>query len=124
MPTYPPPSLLAKNELNPKTGIKIIELGCKFIFDDGTNDDKVKSTNIAAGGQDELFSTHTDCCRAYFPVLIKAQYPDGSTETIIDNATVEPDYCGGQLIFHLVPAARISKTWQGKNPPLEIVRGR
>lgn len=122
MPTYPPPSVLVRNELDPKTGVHITQIACKFIFDDGHNDNPSKNTNVAPGGQETLSSTYTDCCRAYF-VLMTVRYPDNSTEVLSNSTTVDSGYCGGQLTWHLVPAKQVLKSWTGTNPALEIVPG-
>lgn len=109
---YPPASVTFFNDLPPRWQVDIIEIACKFMYDDGRNDDKgKKQLRIkGGGGQETLTATHDGCCRAYI-ALTKAKAFDGTNEewVIPNTATVEDNYCGGNLKIHLVAETNFSK---------------
>jgi len=120
---YDPPNVVFMNQLKPDSQIHIIQVGCKFAFDDNYNDNKVANVDIAPGGQYTLNSTYGDCCRGYL-ILIKVRHPDGKMQQMAGSATVPDDYCGGTLKYHLVPKRMVRKgSNREEEPPFELVGG-
>ena len=116
----PVPSVLVKNELDPKSAIHIIQVACKFIDDDGNNDNQSKNTDVPPGGQDILYGTYDHCCRSYIG-LMQVRFPNGDTQVIANTKSVDQGYCGGQLTWHLIPAAAIAKDWPSHLEPVQFV---
>ena len=119
---YPPASCTFINDLPPDWKINIVQIGCKFVYDDGANDNKGANVNIPGGGaQGTLTATYTGCCRAYF-VVMKAKASDTGQEWNLANSkTVDPGYCGGNLRWHLVPQTQIQKGQPGTAKSIVLV---
>lgn len=108
------------NDVPADWGVTIIEVACKFIDDDGNNDNKSASVNIKGGGNSyTLNSTYQGCCRQYV-VLMKVR-DRGNEETYANAATVESGYCGGNLKWHLVPQTKIISGSAIGDRPLALV---
>jgi hypothetical protein len=56
------------NDLPPHWQIDIVQIGCKFIDDDGNNDNKGANVRIQGGQNGTLTSTYKGCCRSYIAV--------------------------------------------------------
>ena len=121
-PSYPVASCTFTNELPARWEVDIVEIACKFIYDDGHNDDKGKVVTIKSGQQDTVIASYTGCCRSYV-TLTKAKATDGTGETwVIPNAgSVDAEYCGGELTVRLVPKKKTAKHGSGPQLPFEIV---
>lgn len=114
----PRPSVVVKNETSPRGAVHIIQIACKFIYDDGFNDNQSKNTDVAPGGQDALYAVHDECCRSYIGFL-QVRYPDGTTETLAGSKNVEAGYCGGELIWHITSSVAI-EGWVGDHPKIVL----
>jgi hypothetical protein len=111
------------NDLPPYWQVSIVQIGCKFMDDDGNNDNKAANVNIPGGGASQtLTSTYNGCCRAYW-VVMKARAADGKEWNLFNSTTVEAGYCGGNLKWHLVPETKFSKGAAEETPPLKLVLG-
>src|SRR5882757_9306444 len=98
---YPAATCTFTNDLPASYGVDIVQVACKFIYDDGTNDDKSASVDISAGGQVTLTADNTGCCRQYVALSTARRRVDGKEWSFVNPATVDDGYCGGQLIVHL-----------------------
>ena len=108
------------NDLPPYYGVSIVQVGCKFMDDDGNNDNKAAYPNVAGGQNYTLTSTYQGCCRAYLAVS-KARAQDGKEWNFVNPATVEQGYCGGNLKIHLVPETKFQQGTATNAPPFRIV---
>ena len=119
--TYPPASATFINDLPPDWKANIVQIGCKFVYDDGSNDNKGASVNIPGGGNSAmLVATNTGCCRAYF-VVMKVRFSDGSEQNLFNNATVPAGQCGQNLRWHVVPQATVKQDMAaGVAYPIEL----
>jgi len=115
---YPPASCTFINDLPPRWQVDIIEIACKFIYDDGYNDNKGRRVRIGGGGQSStLTASYDGCCRSYI-TLMKAKAFDGTNEEWVlpNSGTVKQGYCGGNMKVHLVPETKYVKgTATGKH---------
>lgn len=108
------------NDLPPHWQVDLVQIGCKFIDDDGNNDNKGANVRIRGGESGTLTSTYRGCCRSYIAVS-KARAANGEEWNFVNTATVEPGYCGGNLKIHLVPEAKFAKGAAGETPPFKAV---
>jgi hypothetical protein len=109
------------NDLPPYWQVNIVQIGCKFIDDDGHNDDKARNVNIPGGGASAtLNSTYNGCCRAYI-VVMKARAADGQEWNFANSATVEDGYCGGNLKWHLIPEKNFAKGSAVETPRFKLI---
>lgn len=122
---YPKASCTFRNQLPPRWQVDIVQIGCKFIYDDGHNDNKGRVVRISGGEEDTLVASYSGCCRSYV-VIVQARAFDGTDEKFhfLDTATVEPDYCGGNLTWNLVPEEKLPKSAAISPPtaPFRLVR--
>lgn len=108
------------NDLPPRWEVDIVQIGCKFIDDDGNNDDKAAHTRISGGRNQTLTSTYKGCCRSYI-IVMKARASDGEEWDFFNTATTESGYCGGNFKMHLVPEKAFAKGTSSKTPPFKAV---
>jgi hypothetical protein len=109
------------NDLPPYYGVNIVQVACKFIDDDGNNDNKGANVNIPGGGQSyTLTSTYQGCCRSYI-ALSKARAADGKEWVFPNTTTVEDGYCGGNLKIHLVPETKFLAGTPTDAPPFRVI---
>lgn len=96
------------NDIPADWGVTIIEVACKFIDDDGNNDNKTANVNLGGNGANyTLNSTYKGCCRGYFgAVKVKDR---GKVDVYPYAKSVEDGYCGGNLKWHLVPETQLKK---------------
>lgn len=121
---YPPASATFINDLPPEWKVNIVTIGCKCVYDDGHNDNKAADVNILGGGQSAtLTATYTGCCRAYFVVMKVRYQKTGEEESFMNQKTVDQNYCGSNLKWHLIPAKQMLKgtPTQRTQPPIEVV---
>jgi hypothetical protein len=117
---YPPASATFINDLPPDWQMNIDQIGCKFVYDDGHNDNKSASVNIPGGGQQAtLVATYSGCCRAYF-VVMRVRDSSGGVQSLANSTTVGAGYCGGNLRWHLVPKSQITKGAPGVARAIEL----
>jgi hypothetical protein len=114
------PSCTFYNDLPPHWQVNIVQVGCKFIDDDGNNDDKGAHVNVPGGQNYTLTSTYRGCCRSYIAVS-KAKAKNGEEWDFFNTATVEDGFCGGNLKIRLVPEAVFAKGTSTKAPPFKVV---
>lgn len=105
---YPPASTTILNELPADWRMNITQAACKFVYDDGANDNEGGNVNVPSGGSVTLTATNTGCCRAYF-VLCKVTDSSGQSQTVSNQATVPGGYCGGNLRWHIVPQTQVAQ---------------
>lgn len=118
--SYPPASATFINDLPPDWGANIVQIGCKFVYDDGTNDNKGANVNIpGGGGQATLVATASGCCRAYF-VVMKVRFSDGSEQNLFNNATVPSGECGQNLRWHVTPKTTVEQGVAAVARPIEL----
>lgn len=109
------------NDLPPYYGVSIVQVACKFMDDNGNNDNKGAHVNIPGGGQSyTLTSTYKGCCRGYLAVS-KARASDGKVWDYVNPATVEQGYCGGNLKIRLVPENKFRIGTSTDAPPFKVV---
>jgi hypothetical protein len=108
------------NDLPPYWQVDIVQIGCKFVDDDGNNDNKGANVRIQSGQNQTLTSTCQGCCRMYF-VVMKARAADGNEWNLANSATVESGYCGGNLKWHLVQKTKFMKGDVTNAAPFELV---
>jgi hypothetical protein len=108
------------NRLPPRWEVDIVQIGCKFVDDNGHNDDKAANTQIKAGQNQTLTSTYKGCCRTYI-IVMKARASDGKVWNFFETATVESGYCGGNFKMHLVPERTFAKGASTDTPPFKAV---
>jgi hypothetical protein len=102
------PSAIFQNDLPANWNIHIVQIGCKFIYDDGHNDNKAATVDIPGGGaQGVLTATHSGCCRAYFVVMQAREMTTGEVWNFVNNATVEQGYCGTTFTWRLVAERQV-----------------
>lgn len=107
--TYPPASVLAINEIPPDYGnYRIVQVAIKFMYDDGSNDNKGVHCNVASGQSVTVIATNQGCCRSYF-CLMQVRVPGGSTQVVTNSTNVDDNYCGGQVTWHLGISKTIKK---------------
>ncbi len=97
---YPPASATISNETPSADNIHIIQFACKFIYDDGTNDNEGGNVDVPPGGQYTLTAHYSGCCRGYV-VVAQVRFNDGSTQTVGNTATTPAGYCGGNVLWHI-----------------------
>jgi hypothetical protein len=98
------------NELPPYYGVNIVQVGCKFIDDDGHNDNKAANVNIPGGGQSYTLTTsYEGCCRSYIAVSKARAAADGREWNFVNPYTVEPNYCGTNLRIRLRDSSKVQQ---------------
>lgn len=108
------------NDVPKDWGVTIIEIGCKFIDDDGNNDNQVKTVNIQGGGESfTLKTTHEGCCRGYFGA-VKAK-DRGQVDVYPFAESVPAGKCGSNLRWHLTPTRYIDQGAAVAELPLQLV---
>jgi hypothetical protein len=117
---YPPASATFINDLPADWRANIVQIGCKFVYDDGTNDNKGANVSIpGGGGQATLVATYAGCCRAYF-VVMKVRFSDGSEQNLANSTTVPAGECGQNLRWHVVPAATMEQGISVAARPIQL----
>lgn len=110
------------NDLPPDWQIDITQEGCKFVDDDGHNDNKAAYVRIMSGQSYTLNSDYNGCCRGYF-IVAKAVSADGRDWNLANSATVEAGKCGGNMKWHLVPKKSYEKGTPTNTAPFELIPG-
>ena len=100
---FPEALVTFHNKLPARWEVDIVEVACKFVYDDGHNDDMAQKVRIRAGETHTLRSSYSGCCRAYF-TIVKSKAFDGTDEDFLSpgTATVEQGKCGTLLNWYLV----------------------
>jgi len=120
---YPPASVLALNEIPLEYGnYRITQVAVKFMYDDGTNDNKGVHVDVPFGGSATVVASYTGCCRSYF-CLMNVKVPGGQVQTVSNTANTPAGYCGGQVKWHLGIARQFDQngTYAQGVLPLELV---
>ena len=128
--TFPEALVTFHDKLPPRWQVDIVEVSCKFIFDDGYNDDMGQKVRIRAGESYTLKSSYSGCCRSYITV-VKAKAFDGTDEDFVsfDTATVEDGKCGTLLSWYLVreqdkpQGATLSSTEKAAQISVQSIQG-
>jgi len=108
------------NDVPSDWGVTIIEVACKFIDDNGNNDNKGSATNLPGNGASfTLNSSYNGCCRSYIG-LVKVR-DRGQIDIYPFSKTVDAGYCGGNLRWHLVPSRARPTEPEGKPRRFELV---
>jgi hypothetical protein len=98
------------NDLPGYFNVFIVQVGCKFIYDDGHNDNKGANVNIKPeGGTHTLVASHNGCCRSYIIVAKAKHKTNGQEWNLADTATVEQGFCGGNFKWHLIADSKVAK---------------
>lgn len=115
------PSCTIINDVPTDWGAVIIEVACKFMDDDGHNDNKGSAVNLPGGGSSyTIVSSYEGCCRAYIG-LVKVRY-HGKADVYPFTATVESGFCGGNLKWHLTPSAQFKPGAAAGAKPFEFIQ--
>lgn len=120
---YPPASVLALNEIPLEYGsYRIIQVAVKFMYDDGSNDDKGVHCDIPYNQSVTVVASNKGCCRSYF-CLMQVRVPGGQVQTVSNTANTPNGYCGGQVRWRLGIARSFKKgkSYQTDEPQLELI---
>ena len=100
---FPEALVTFHNKLPARWQVDIVQVACKFIYDDGHNDDMGQTVRIRAGETHTLKSTYSGCCRSYI-VVVKGKVFDGTDEDFnwFDSPSINPEECGTLLNWYLV----------------------
>ncbi|MYE02727.1 MAG: hypothetical protein F4Y03_15915 [Alphaproteobacteria bacterium] len=76
---FPKALVTFHNKLPARWQVDIVEVACKFIYDDEHNDDMGRMVRVKAGETYTLESSYSGCCRSYI-VAVKGRAFDGTDE--------------------------------------------